>query len=121
MAASSSVLSSESATARDADTKRKKSVHHSKKNRVAALSPHDRLEVTRSLQIREKGCCMGVECLIASGDPEKRRDYLESELQKARFLLGKAAEEEELVNMKRPAALTAWLTQRGVPLGDEDV
>ena len=64
---------------------------------------------------------MGVECLIASGDPEKRRDYLESELQKARFLLGKAAEEEELVNMKRPAALTAWLTQRGVPLGDEDV
>ena len=66
-----------------------------------------------------------IESLIASGDPEKKREYLETELKKARFLLGKAMEEEQLVaeqqvKMKRPAALTAWLTQRGVPLGDED-
>ena len=55
----------------------------------------------------------------------EKRDYLEVELKKARFLLGKAMEEEQLVaeqqeKIKRPAALTAWLSQRGVPLGDVD-
>ena len=73
MATSSSVSSSESATAKD--MKQKKSVNHS---RVAVLSSHDRLEVTRSLQSREKRLLQGIESLIANGDSDKKRDYLET-------------------------------------------
>ena len=82
MAASSSASSTyvtESAAAKDINVihlpqnSQKKSVQHS---RVAVLTSHDRLEVTKSLQIREKRLLQEVECVIVSGDPGKSETTL---------------------------------------------
>ena len=80
----STVTTTPSATAKDinvillnADTKQQKSAKCTKSTRVPVLSSHDRLEVTRSLQKREKRLLQGIESLIANGDPDKKRDYLE--------------------------------------------
>ena len=81
----------------DTEHGQQKAAKRSKSTRVPVFTSQELQEVTKSLESREERLLQKLGSLAAKGDAQNKRPCLETELEKVRFYLDKAASEKELI------------------------